>query len=297
MAQENINNCIICNSKSISTFLDCKDHFVTQTSFSISSCNDCGFCFTNPRPDVGESLKYYDSNAYISHSKTSRGLVNRLFHFARSYTLKSKRRILNKYVSGKRLLDYGCGTGDFLGTMKNSGWSVIGIEPNELARNEAINTHGLKIHDEAEFHVLDNSSLDCISLWHVLEHVYPLEDRIAAFHDKLDADGTLIVALPNMNSYDAKRYGTYWAAYDVPRHIYHFNPHTIKALMSKHGFEHIKTKAMIFDSFYISLLSEKYKHGSNKFFSAMILGLISNLAAFLGKRNYSSLIYIFKKSK
>lgn len=297
MAQENLNSCIICNSKSISSFLDCKDHFVTQSSFTISICDDCGFCFTNPRPDAVESGKYYDSDAYISHSKTSRGLVNRLFHFARTYTLKSKRNILNKYVSGKRLLDYGCGTGDFLGIMKYAGWSVVGIEPNEFARTKAINTHGLEIYEEGGFHELKNASLDCISLWHVLEHVYPLEDRISAFNDKLDADGTLIVAVPNMKSYDAKRYGPYWAAYDVPRHIYHFNPQTIKALMSKHGFEHIKTKAMVFDSFYISLLSEKYKHGSNKFFSAMILGLISNLTAFFGKRNYSSLIYIFKKSK
>ncbi len=297
MATESISRCIICNSASISDFQECRDYFVSQELFTVSKCRDCGFCFTNPRPEIFDAGRYYDSDKYVSHSKTSKGFVNSLFHLARKFTIRSKKKITTKYSAGKRLLDYGCGTGEFLNKMKTSGWSCIGIEPNDLARKHSTNNYGLKVLEENEINNIDDASMNCITLWHVLEHVYPLDDRIKIFHKKLEADGTLIVALPNMNSYDAKRYGSFWAAYDVPRHIYHFSPDTIKALMLKHGFTHIKTKPMLLDAFYISMLSEKYKHGSNKYLKAMIFGFISNLSALTGKRNYSSLIYIFKKSK
>jgi len=296
MTQESINRCIVCNSDSFSNDMECKDHFVTQETFSISRCNACGFRFTNPRPCAADAGPYYESEKYVSHSKTSKGLTNSLFHLARRFTLRSKKRIASKYTSSKHILDYGCGTGEFLNTMNISGWSCVGIEPNDIARKHAINVFGLDVLDEASISTIDDASLDCITLWHVLEHVYPINDRISSFHSKLNADGTLIVALPNMNSFDAKRYGPFWAAYDVPRHIYHFTPETIKALMVAHGFRHVKTKPMLFDSFYISMLSEKYKHGSGKFLRAMFFGFLSNLNAWGGKRNYSSLIYIFKKS-
>jgi predicted SAM-dependent methyltransferase len=180
--------------------------------------------------------------------------------------------------------------------MKNSGFNCLGIEPSTTAREYAIAEYKLDVYPEDELLSFEDNSLGCVSMWHVLEHVYPLEERLQQFHKKLKPGGTIIVALPNMYSYDARKYHRYWAAYDVPRHIHHFTPDTVFRLMNRSGFTHVKTKPMILDAFYISLLSEKYRHGRDKFINAFFTGLLSNISAFFGKRNYSSLIYIFKKS-
>lgn len=171
-----------------------------------------------------------------------------------------------------------------------------GIEPNAGARESANQKIDFKISDEAGISKIAEGSLDAISLWHVFEHVYPIEERLVSFHKLLSEKGILFVALPNMDSYDAKRYGKFWAAWDVPRHIYHFNPASIKTMMKNHGFELVTTKPMILDAFYISMLSEKYKNGSPRNFNALLHGIISNCSAFMKDKNYSSLIYIFKKS-
>ena len=219
-----------------------------------------------------------------------------LFHQARKITIRSKRNLVRKYSSSGSILDYGCGTGEFLAEMKTSGFTCIGLEPNSLARESAVSSYNLDVIDEGGIDNIESGSLGCISLWHVLEHVYPLEQRVKEFFDKLEPGGTLIVALPNMLSYDAKKYGEFWAAYDVPRHIHHFTPSSVHRLMENAGFDHIKTRPMFFDAFYISLLSEKYRHGHEKYINAFFTGLRSNLSAFFGKGNYSSLIYIFKKA-
>lgn len=296
MPTENVSSCPVCGSPDKSLFQTCKDHFVSGESFSISRCNSCGFCFTDPRPALMDSTGYYDSEKYVSHSKTSRGITNALFHRARGYTLTFKKRLVAKYACDRSILDYGCGTGDFLSLMKANGWITLGIEPNSVARKHAIEKHALDVYDETALASIPDHSLGIITLWHVLEHIYPLKDRISSFHEKLNDDGTLIVAVPNMDSYDAKHYGQFWAAYDLPRHIYHFVPDTMIKLMSEAGFAHVKSNAMVLDAFYISLLSEKYKYGSNNFIRSMFLGLLSNLSAFWGNNNYSSLIYIFKKA-
>ena len=296
MSLETITHCIVCSSENITDFLDCTDHFISNESFTISRCKNCGFCFTNPRPFVSNIAPYYNSEEYISHSKTSAGIINRLFHLSRIYTLGYKKRIVKKYSSGNRILDYGCGTGEFLQTMKNKGWICSGIEPNAGARESANQKFDFKISDEAGISKIAEGSLDAISLWHVLEHVYPIKERLISFHKLLSEKGILFVALPNMDSYDAKRYGKFWAAWDVPRHIYHFNPASIKTLMKNYGFELVTTRPMILDAFYISMLSEKYKNGSPKNFNALLHGIISNCSALMKDKNYSSLIYIFKKS-
>jgi len=264
--------------------------------FTISRCKHCGFVFTNPRPTLKEITPYYDSDAYISHSKTSAGLINRLFHLSRIYTLSYKKRIVSTYSTGRSILDYGCGTGDFLGAMQKSKWNCSGIEPNTTARTEAEQNYNFKIFEESALSDFSPGSFNAITLWHVMEHIYPLKERIRKFHEILDEKGTLFVAVPNMRSFDAKYYQKYWAALDVPRHIYHFTPDTIKQLMNTFGFEHVKTRPMILDAFYISMLSEKYKNGKPKNLNAVLNGFRSNISARMGQGNYSSLIYIFKKS-
>lgn len=296
MITETLSNCTICASNNIDAYLECTDHFVSKENFHLSKCGDCGFVFTNPRPPLHNIAPYYESDEYVSHSKTSKGLVNRLFHLSRIYTLAYKKRIVNKYSTGNNLLDYGCGTGDFLEAMSGS-WACTGIEPNPHARQEAASKTGLMVHEENELATFEESSFDAITLWHVLEHVYPLKERLQRFHQLLTSKGTLFVALPNMNAHDAKYYGRYWAAWDVPRHIHHFNPETIKRLLNDSGFTHVDTRPMLLDAFYISMLSEQYMHGSSKMINAIIQGLRSNISAIRSTKNYSSLIYIFKKSK
>lgn len=293
---EILSHCTLCNSTNIRDFLECEDHFVTGEKFTISFCDDCGFHFTNPRPEHSASSPYYNSSAYISHSRTKSGMVNRLFHLARIYTIRRKKSIVYKYSTGQHILDYGCGTGEFLYSMKKSSWSVAGIEPNAIARKIALEDYMLDIKDEPDFEKIDAGSLDAITLWHVLEHIYLIHERLTSFAEKLKDDGILIAAVPNMKSLDARNYGRYWAAWDVPRHIHHFDRESIEFLFKAHGFHLISVRPMLLDAFYISMLSEKYKSGSSNILKAFFKGLQSNTSAFLNTGNYSSLIYIFKKS-
>ena len=296
MNLETLHQCSVCHSSSISDYLNCTDHFVSGEAFSLCKCDECGFVFTNPRPALSDIAPYYESDEYVSHSKTSAGLINRLFHLSRYYTLSHKKRILRRFSKGNKLLDYGCGTGDFLEIMRRSGWNCFGIEPNSQAREKANQKKGLKITDETELSSYEGETFHSISMWHVLEHVYPLEERLKTFHHILKEEGMLFVAVPNMLSFDAQKYGRYWAAWDVPRHVHHFSPSSIKQLFENSGFEYVNSKPLLLDAFYISMLSEKYKHGKSNVFQAGINGLRSNLKAYFGNRNYSSLIYIFKKS-
>lgn len=287
-------NCPVCNSSSFNEFIKCKDFMLSQKMFSIVECKDCRFKFTNPRPENEKIGDYYKSNEYISHSDTKKGVVSKLYHLVRNYTLKNKLKLISKYVSRGTILDYGCGTGAFLSICKKYGWNVFGFEPDKDAA---------KIASQKDVFVFDNSNdlvnqnettgYDIITLWHVLEHVTELNDTIRFLKYNLKKDGALIVALPNYKSYDAGVYKEYWAAYDVPRHLYHFDKNSITNIMTKHGFFLEETRPMPFDSFYVSLLSEKYSNNKNNFFRAFINGFLSNIKA-NKSNNYSSLIYIFK---
>lgn len=291
---DHVLNCPVCNASSFNEFITCKDYTVSQKVFSIVECKDCRFKFTNPRPENENIGNYYKSSDYISHSDTKKGIVSKLYHLVRNYTLQNKLKIINKHVSRGTILDYGCGTGSFLSVCKKNGWNVFGFEPDRDAA---------KIASQRDVLVFDNSNelrnqnlttgFDVITLWHVLEHVTELNDTLSFLKNNLKKDGILIVALPNYKSYDAQMYKEYWAAYDVPRHLYHFDQISINNLLTKHGFLLKETKPMRFDSFYVSLLSEKYRNNKNIFFRAFRNGLLSNIKA-RKSNNYSSLIYIFK---
>ncbi len=296
MDKEFLNHCPSCGSATHHEIFECTDHFISGEKFPVVNCAACGLLFTNPRPAHASISTYYDSDAYVSHSKTRSGMINALFHLSRTYTLARKRNLVRRYSSGRDLLDYGCGTGDFLKTMRSSGFSCSGIEPNEDARQKAMSPENISILDEDGLEHFNKSSFDVITLWHVLEHVYPLTTRLSQFNELLREDGRLFIAVPNHRSWDAKRYGPYWAAWDVPRHIYHFNRNSITDLMLRHGFTLVKTRPQLLDAFYISLLSEKYQSGRQNIFRACLNGLRSNFSARFMDGNYSSIIYIFKKS-
>jgi 2-polyprenyl-3-methyl-5-hydroxy-6-metoxy-1,4-benzoquinol methylase len=290
-------NCPICEAEKFNKEVSCKDYTVSQKNFDIVKCEKCEFLFTNPIPLESEIGKYYESDEYISHSNTSKGIINKLYQTVRSITLNQKVKLVKRVVKGNKLLDIGSGTGDFLNICNNNGYEVIGIEPSENAKKSAIENYQLDIYSEEKIKVLTNGSFDIITMWHVLEHVYNLKERVEEIHKLLVKKGVLIVAVPNHISYDAEYYKEHWAAYDVPRHLYHFAPNDIKNLFEKNGFKLEDVLPMKFDSFYVSMLSEKYRSGKTNLLKAFRIGFKSNQKAAKAKTpKYSSQIYILRKN-
>lgn len=292
---ENLTTCLVCDNESFTTYLNCQDHFLTQKTFNICKCDKCGFLFTNPRPAANELPAYYQSDEYISHSNSRQGIQNLVYQWVRKYTIGRKYKLVTKYKKASRILDIGCATGELLNYFKNRKWETFGIEPDDQARKMGISNYALKIEDEDYLQILPDATFDVITMWHVLEHVPFLNERIVQLQRLLSPSGILFIAVPNPSSHDANNYKSFWAAYDVPRHLYHFTQDTIKFLFSKHGFELIQKIPMKFDSYYVSILSEKYMHVRNRFFYGILSGFVSNRSAnYTGE--YSSIIYVFRKT-
>lgn len=289
-----IEKCLVCGSASFEPFLVCKDYTVSQEQFNIVSCKGCGFKFTNPRPDNAVLGNYYKAESYVSHTNSKKGIVNKLYHAVRNHTLKSKIQMVSEYVSRGTILDYGCGTGMFLSAINKAGWETFGMEPDDSARKMA-SEHGLNVFsdkDKVNAYMADKKA-NAITLWHVLEHVTDMPETLSFFKNKLNKDGVLIIAVPNHASYDAEYYKEFWAAYDVPRHLHHFDIKSMTSLVEQAGFKLQETKPMKFDSFYVSMLSEKYKTGSVNLLKAFWIGLKSNIKA-KDTHSYSSTIYVFR---
>ncbi|MCU0403761.1 MAG: class I SAM-dependent methyltransferase [Chitinophagaceae bacterium] len=289
--------CPVCSADNLRFAFNCKDHSISGETFSLWDCLNCTLRFTYPVPEEKFIGPYYKAEHYISHTDTSKGLINKLYRIARRFTLSEKRRFVQRQTnlaSGK-LLDVGTGIGAFLHEMESSGWQTIGTEPEFEARNNAYKLFKLKVYEPSQLFEFSHQSFDAITLWHVLEHIYNLEGYMQQFAKLLKPKGLLFIAVPNFKSYDAGFYKDYWAAYDVPRHLYHFSPASMQVLASRNGFRIIKRKAMWLDSFYISLLSEQYKHGRSRYISGFMRGSISFLNAVFSRTRCSSLIYVLKK--
>lgn len=289
-----IDQCPICESNNTKQILTAIDHLVSGDSFNIEHCNDCGFRFTNPRPDDQQLGKYYDSEEYVSHADEGNNLVNRLYKIARGFTLKSKLKLINKISKDKRLLDVGCGTAHFLAYCQQAKWEINGVEPNDLAREQAQEKTNIQIHKDLS--EINNGVYNVITLWHVLEHLPNLPQTIDQLKTLLAPGGSIVIAVPNYEAYEEVKFKESWAAYDVPRHLHHFNQKSLGKLMQKHGLKIVETSPMWLDSFYISLLSNKQRYNRNKFVDSFITGLLSNIYA-IKSRNFSSLIYLIKKSE
>jgi len=259
-------------------------------------CVVCGLVATYPRP-VNEKLSlYYQSDDYISHSGRSNNLINSLYIQARKVSLNWKIQLVKSLTEKGNLLDVGCGTGEFLHAMKNNGWAVEGVEPNKTARQKAESLIGQPVSESIENST--SAAFDVITLWHVLEHLPDLNESLKKISNLLKPTGTLIIAVPNHNSDDAKQYREYWAGYDVPRHLWHFGKKEMVLFLQNHGFRLFKIKPMKLDAYYVSLLSEKYKHTGKTTLMTLIKGfwngLLSNRQA-KKTGEYSSLIYIAKR--
>ena len=291
------NQCPCCGSNHISKSFTAKDYTVSQEMFEVWRCEDCTLEFTQNIPNSIDIGPYYNSSAYISHSDTNKGLVNRLYHLVRNYTLQVKRKLIKTEtgVQHGTLLDVGAGTGAFSNTMQRAGWKVTGLEPDETARQNALQIHGLQLIPSDKLKDLLDNQFDAITLWHVLEHVHELHPYMSKFYSLLKQKGKLFIAVPNYTSLDAELYGEYWAAYDVPRHLYHFSPQSMEELAHLEGFMVKKFKPMWFDSFYVSMLSEQYKNGKGNLVNAIRNGWRSNLKTLKDNKKCSSVIYVLEK--
>lgn len=267
------------------------DHFLTKESFEIKETATPGVFKTYPVPH--NLAHYYESKDYISHHQDSGSLKEKLYKFLQSFNLNYKRNLISKELFlNAKILDYGCGAGEFIKFCEEY-FETFGLEPNESARKSAVSkaTKTMFCSDLSE---VENNSFDAITLWHVFEHIDNQEDILNQFYNKLKNKGLLFIAVPNPDSYDAKKYKEFWAAYDVPRHIYHFTSSGMKNLMNTKKWKIKKIKPLLLDSYYISMLSEKYKKSSLFWLKGMFYGTISNLKA-AKSGEFSSLIYIIEK--
>ena len=291
-------NCTICSHDHASSFLHVKDYTVSNETFHLMRCDHCGYVYTDDPPTMQEIGRYYDSSDYISHTDSSKGVFNKIYQFVRNISVAQKFNLICSYTNLKsgHLLDYGCGTGAFIKFAKQKKWTVMGMEPDEAARAKASVAIGSSVLSPSALNELIPKTFDAITLWHVLEHVHALHETLDAFKSILKKNGILVIAVPNHTSWDAQHYQQFWAAYDVPRHLHHFTPQSMHQLLTEKGFFKIAMRPMWFDSFYVSMLSEKYKSGSINMIPAILNGIISNFLALFQPGKCSSQIYIYRQN-
>jgi 2-polyprenyl-3-methyl-5-hydroxy-6-metoxy-1,4-benzoquinol methylase len=288
--------CPVCGTQDSRKEFTVTDFFVSGEIFPVIRCMNCGFRHTGKAPGPGEIARYYQSEAYISHSNTRQGLVNRLYHTVRRFMLKKKAGIVKKTtgLENGNLLDIGAGTGYFLHFMQTCGWTVSGTEKDGKARNFSSEHWGIGLLPDEGLFSLPDQSYDAITMWHVLEHLSVPSDYLEKAASLLKPAGCLIIALPNPGSYDARHYRQYWAAWDVPRHLWHFLPENVEKLASKAGFILRRTYRMPFDAFYVSILSEKYRGSKAALLKGVFFGKISWILSLFSPEKCSSLIYEFR---
>ncbi len=288
-----INKEILMNLSNAKHFLNVKDYSVSQETFELLHDEELDMLITHPQPSLEKLPSYYESVDYISHTDGNKSLFEKMYQFVKTIALKNKLKLINSQSPKGRILDLGAGVGDFLTVAKNDGWETIGIEPSDKAKKIAKNK-GVSFAESLS--ELESNSFDVITMWHVLEHVPDLENQIKELKRLIKPTGTVIIAVPNFKSYDAEYYGKFWAAYDIPIHLWHFSKTAIQKLFAKEDLELKEVLPMKFDSFYVSLLSEKYKTGNMNFIKAFFVGCKSN---WKGSQNseYSSHIYVLKNAK
>ena len=283
----------MCGKAVFSNKLVVEDRTVSRESFAIVQCAGCGLQFTNPRPGAADIGRYYESDDYVSHNSGAGGLINQAYRVARFFTMRRKVGQLNRLAPRRgKLLDYGCGTGHFLAAAQAAGWQVAGLEPNARAREEASRRLGQPVGQES-LASFAPGTFDAVTLWHVLEHVHLLNETLAQLAALLKPDGVLLIAVPNVESLDAQHYRELWAAYDVPRHLYHFAAKTMAQLLKKHKLRIIQTLPMPLDAYYVSLLSEKHRaERAGGLLAVLKAGYRSNQYAAQHEGQYSSLLYV-----
>ncbi|HEY3429958.1 MAG TPA: class I SAM-dependent methyltransferase, partial [Cyclobacteriaceae bacterium] len=291
----NIQECPICKNQNLQAFIRCEDYTVSHETFEVVRCVNCTLAITSPRPDIDKLGRYYQSDEYISHSGKSPGGIGFLYKIARSFSLNWKKKTIHQHKTNGSVLDFGCGTGEFLSSMGQSGWEVAGVEPSPAARLKAEGLTRQKVYSALEN--IPQKKFDVITAWHVIEHVPNLIETSRQLTGLLKKDGIIFIAVPNYQSPDADSYQNHWAGFDVPRHLWHFSKSSMTTLLQSAGLKLIDIIPMKLDAYYVSMLSEKYRNtnkiGLGTLFRGFISGLQSNVKA-RKNLNHSSLIYVSK---
>lgn len=297
MDKLNINACPLCSGEQFEHALTCTDHYASGETFEVIRCAHCGFMMTQGAPVEAEIGRYYESPDYISHTNTRKGLMNFIYHVVRRFMLARKTSLVKRASKLKKgaLLDYGTGTGYFADAMARCGWSVKAIEKSPSARDFAKQQFGLEVEAEDALKTYADASFEVVTLWHVMEHLEDLNGMWDTFHRILKKRGILIVAVPNPDSFDAEKYGEWWAAYDVPRHLWHFRPSVMQRFGVRHQFILEERYPMPMDAFYVSMLTEKYKGSRLSFVKGLWTGTLAWFSALGKKERSSSMIYVFRK--
>lgn len=294
---EHLDACLVCGSEDFKDFLSAQDHY-KKDYFTLQKCSKCGFVFTNPRPSLTEIGEFYTSTTYLSHTSHDKSFMRRIYRMARKYMLNKKHEMILSFTKGKTklsILDFGCGTGDFLNFCQQKGHEITGYEVDDVARQRAAEINNIKTFGPENIGIIPKNSYDVITLWHVLEHVHLLNEQVDLFSKWLVKDGLLVLALPNIESYDSEIYKEHWEGLDVPRHLYHFSPSVVHSLLTKHGFEKVSLEPLVLDAYYSVMYSERNAGTGN--LKSMVKGVLSGFnlnrkAANTGK--YSSLAYFYK---
>lgn len=287
------NKCPWCGSNKAQINLWLKDEFLTKEDFHICECLNCGLLYTMPRPSKEKIGAYYKSDEYYSHQENKKGFVPRLYEAIKKINLKHKFRLASRDLPVGKLLDIGCGVGDFLHVAENKGWQCTGVEPSEEAREIARQRIKGDLLYSEDLEQLPDQSFDLITMWHVLEHVDDLKWQVAQLQRLIKPNGRIVIAVPNYRSYDGRFYNAYWAAYDVPRHLNHFNRTVLTKIFKTSGLSLVSMDKLVWDAYYISFMSEQYKHHFMPLVRGVFRGLVSNAKA-RRSGEWSSLVYVFR---
>ena len=288
------NKCPWCGSEKAQINLWLKDEFLSKEDFHICECLSCGLLYTMPRPNKEKIGEYYKSEEYYSHQENKKGFIPRLYESVKKVNLKHKYNLATQGLNVGKMLDIGCGVGDFLHTAEEHGWKCTGVEPSEDAKAIAKTKTKADIINSEAIEKIPDASFDLITMWHVLEHVDDLKWQIEQLHRLTKTKGRIVIAVPNYKSYDGQYYKELWAAYDVPRHLSHFNKNVLTKIFQSKHLELVRTDKLIWDAYYISYMSEQYKQHKFPLLKGAIRGCISNCKARRTKE-WSSMVYIFEK--
>jgi SAM-dependent methyltransferase len=289
-------NCPLCGSANISFHFTCTDHLASGKNFDLYRCPDCSFVFTQGYPDEEEIGSFYNSQDYISHEDNARGVLNSIYRKARDLMLSRKKMMIEKKsgMTNGRLLDIGCGTGYFAGMMLRSGWTVKGIEKNKKAREFAAARFSLDVIEPDKLSTLPDRGFDCITMWHVLEHLHDPFRYTNEIKRMLDPGGFAVIAVPNCASSDSSYYKDDWAAFDVPRHLWHFNPSSFGRFCEETGFKIVGQKRLPLDAFYISILSERNSGASFPMVKGLVNGSLFTVKSWFNIFNSSSIVFFLR---
>ncbi len=296
-----IDRCPVCDGRAFVPFITCQDYSISREIFPIVRCIGCDLLITSPRPSNDQLGKYYTSPAYTSHISTAKNIIDKIYLTARQFTLKWKLSLLEKTTptsTQKSVLDFGCGTGEFLKVAKSNGWLTMGMEPSHFARQQADATIAQDIKASLLEVTSHHKKFHAITLWHVLEHVENLNATLQTLKDLLEQSGIIFIAVPNYTSWDGAHYKQHWAGYDVPRHLWHFSTKSMNRLLEKNSLTLARIIPMRLDAFYVGILSEKYRNAESLPIVGMIKAFVNGLRSnYQARRSmeYSSLIYVVKK--